>query len=338
MQITTVGLDLAKEVFHAVCLDGHGKELRKRRLRRREVLKYFAQLPSCVVAMEACSGRHYWARQLQALGHAVKLIPAQHVKPLVQGNKHDYNDARAIAEALGRPKIHFVPVKSAAQQDVQALHRLRSQGIAERTALCNATRGLLGEYGIVLAKGVATLRRRLPEVLEDGDNGLSDGLRRLLARRYEQLRQIDEHIDFYNQELKRQNAADEACRRLADIPGFGPVLSSAFANFVGNGAHYRRGRDVSAALGLVPAQHSSGGKQRLLGISKRGDTYLRGLLIQGARAVLSRARHKQDRLSRWLIRIADERGFNKAVVALANKMARIGWAILRNASTYRLAA
>jgi len=334
-EITTIGLDLAKNVFHYVGCDRHGREVRKQQLKRQQVLSHFANLPASLVGMEACGGAHDWGRRLQALGHAVRLLPPQHVKAYVRGHKNDYNDARAIAEATGRPGLRAVPLKTVAQQDVQALHRLRSGQVAARTALGNQLRGLLAEYGIVIPQGLAALRRRLPEILADADNGLSDVFRPLLQRGQQQLAELDAHIAYYDGVLKRQAQADPAVQRLQTIPGFGPIVASAFYSLVGDGQGYRRGRDVAAALGLVPAQHSSGGKAVLLGISKRGDRYLRGLLVHGARAVVQRAADKDDPLSRWINRLVAKRGFHKATVALANKLARIGWAVLRRHSVYQ---
>jgi transposase len=337
MKITTVGLDLAKNVFHAVCFDEHSKEVKKRMLRRNQLRLFFTQLPPCKVGMEACASSHYWGRELKALGHDVKLIPAQHVKPYLLGNKNDFNDARAIAEALTRPQIRGVALKTTEQQDIQATHRMRSQCLRDRTALCNSVRGLLAEYGIVLGKGIAILRKSIHGLLEDASNGLSLLFRNLLARRYEQLVELDGHIDFFTHELETQSRQDDACQRLQDIPGYGPIVASAFYSAVGNGEGYSRGRDVAASLGLVPGQHSTGGKNVLLGISKRGDGYLRGLLIHGARSVVIHAIKKKDKLSQWINRIVAERGKNKAAVAVANKMARIGWAILRHNDQYQTA-
>ncbi|MGB5307126.1 MAG: IS110 family transposase [Gammaproteobacteria bacterium] len=334
-KVTTIGLDLAKTVFHVVGTNRHGKVIRKRMLKRSQVLMYFARHPACLVGMEACAGAHYWARELSVFGHKVKLIPPQYVKPYVQGNKNDYNDALAIAEAVVRPQMRFVSVKNTAQQDVQALHRLRERCLGDRTALCNQLRGLLAEYGLVFPRGIHRLRRSLPALLEDADNGLSDLFRRILAQGYQQLQDLDGHIEDYTQELKRQSQQDDACQRLQTIPGFGPIVASVFHSVVGSGQGYRRGRDVSASVGLVPRQHSSGGKEVLLGISKRGDRYLRSLLIHGARSVVIQAKAKEDRLSRWINQLVSTRGFNKAVVALANKMARIGWVILAKKTTYQ---
>jgi len=335
MNVSTAGLDLAKSVFHVVCFNEQFKEVKKRMLRRNQVLHFFTQLPPCQVAMEACASSHYWGRELRALGHDVKLIPPQYVKPYLRGNKNDYNDARAIAEASTRPSMPFVAIKTTEEQDMQAIHRMRTRCIKDRTALSNSTRGLLGEYGIVLPTGLAALRRSIPELLEDAENGLSDRFRNLLARRYEQLVELNEHIDFYTNELELLSQQDDACRRLQMIPGFGPIVASAFRSTIGDGRVYARGRDAAASLGLVPRQHSSGGKNILLGISKRGDRYLRSLLVHGARAVVVQAARKDDPLSRWINRIRKERGWNKAVVAMANKLARIGWAILRYNTIYQ---
>jgi transposase len=334
-KITTIGLDLAKNVFHVVCCDARGKIVRKRMLKRAQVLGFFANLPRCCVAMEACAGAHYWGRQLVGLGFEVKLIAPRYVKAYVRGNKNDYNDALAIVEASERAEMRFVALKCAMQQDVQALHRLRQGCVQARTALCSQIRGLVGEYGLVAPKGIAALRRRIPEWLEEADNGLSELFRELLATSYERLQELDRHISDYDKEVKRQSRADEGCVRLQTLPGFGPVVASVFRSQVGSGEAYRRGRDAAAALGLVPRQHSSGGKEVLLGISKRGDRYLRSLLIHGARAAVIQAARKTDPLSCWINRIRAERGHNKAVVALANKMARMGWAILAHKTVYQ---
>jgi len=268
------------------------------------------------------------------MGHDVKLIPPQHVKPLVQGNKNDYNDARAIAEAVNRPRVSFVAIKTAEEHDIQAIHRIRSQCLRDRTALSNSTRGLLAEYGISFTKGLATLRRLIPEFLEDADNGLSFRFRNILARRYEQLVELDEHIAFYTKELELLSQQDDGCQRLQTIPGYGPIIASAFRSTIGNGQSYACGRQAAASLGLVPRQHSSGGKNVLLGISKRGDKYLRKLLVHGARAVVLHAANRDDSLSRWIVRLQERRGWNKTIVAVANKMARIGWAVLRHNTRY----
>ena len=336
-ELTTIGLDVAKHTFQVVGCDRHGHEVRRKVLRRGQVKTYFANLPACVVGIEAGASAHFWARELHKLGHEVRLLPAQHVKAYVRGNKTDYHDARAIAEAVRRPDMRFVAVKTPEQQDVQTLHRLRAARVQERTALGNQVRGLLAEYGIVLAQGVGTLRRHLPELVEAGPSELSEFFRTLLRECAEQLRELDAHIAFYSRLLDAHARRHEAVRRLQTVPGFGPVVASVFQAFVGAGREFRRGRDVATALGLVPKQHSSGGKMVLLGISKRGDRYVRSLLVHGARAVVRRAAQRDDRLSRWVTRLQATRGTNKATVALANKLARIGWAVVRTETQYRAA-
>lgn len=335
MKITTIGLDIAKNVFHVVCCNAQGKIVRKRQLRRSQVREYFVNLPSCVVGMEACGSSHYWGRELTALGHEVRLIPAQHVKAYLRGNKNDYNDALAIAESAVRPELRLVGIKSVEQQDIQALYRLREQCVKTRTALSNQIRGLLAEYGIAIPRGLKSLREKIPCLLEEVDSGLSGFFRSLLAHSYQQLQELDQHVKHYTRRLNQQSAQDERCQRLQTIPGFGPIVASVFASVVGNGAAYHKGRDVSASLGIVPRQHSTGGKDVLLGISKRGNRYLRSLLIYGARAVVSQAGKKDDALSRWIQRVEARRGRNRATVAYANKMARMGWACLYHEMNYQ---
>jgi transposase len=333
--IMTVGLDLAKNRFYAVALNRHGKRQWRKCLNRRQLTNYFAQLPASHVAMEACGGAHYWARTLEALGHEVVLLPPQHVKAYLRGQKNDYNDAEAIAEAHLHGRIRPVQAKSVAEQELHSFHRLREQLIRERTRLINQGRGLLSEFGIVIAKGPAHFRRNMPEILEDAENGLPGGMRELLARHLERYRLLEQEIDWYDQQLKQRVSADEHCQRLMSIPGFGPVVSSAFRSALGDGCQFRRGRDASASLGLVPRQHSSGGKDRLLGITKRGDGHLRTLLVHAARSVVRHAERKDDRLSVWIQDMLRRRGYNKTVVALANKLVRIGWVVLSRGEYYQ---
>jgi transposase len=335
MNITIVGLDLAKNVFHVVGLDEHGHEQLKKRLSRGQVLKCFANLPACVVGMEACASSHYFARAVKQHGHEVKLIPPQYVKAYLRGQKNDTNDARAIAEAARVPGMRCVTAKTVEQQDVQSLVRLREGAINARTAAVNRIRGLLGEYGIVMNPGINALRRTLPEVLEDASNGLTDLMRRLLSQERQHLLELDAHLAALTAELTAVSKQDDRVQRLQTAPGFGPIVASVFASVLGDGKQFRCGREASASVGLVPRQHSSGGKTVLLGISKRGDRYLRSLLIHGARAVANAAQDKDDPLSRWINRRRNTRGMNKATVALANKLARIGWAILRHGTTYQ---
>jgi transposase len=272
MNITTFGIDIAKTVFHIIGLNQANKIVVKRKLKRHQLLAYFANQMPCKLSMEACASSHYWGRQIERLGFEVKLIPAQHVKAFVRGNKNDYNDALAIAEAFDRPGMHSVAIKTVQQQDVQALHRMRSATVAERTALCNQIRGLLGEYGIIVNLGVYSLRKTIPQLLEDAVNGLTDLFRELLAQKYQQLQELDEHVTYYTNKLKQQAMQSETTLRLQSIPGFGPIVASSYHSVIGDGKAFKKGRDVSASLGLVPRQHSTGGKDTLLGISKRGVT------------------------------------------------------------------
>lgn len=334
MEITTTGLDLAKNVFHVVGLNRSGKMQMRKKLKRAQVLPYYANLPACVVAMEACASAHYWARELAKSGHTVKLLPARYVKAYVQGNKNDYNDALAIAEAACRPNARLVSPKTIAQQDIQALHRLREGVMRQRTGVINRLRGLLAEYGIVIPRGTSRLRSAIPAILEDADNGLTMFFRSLLSHAYTQLQELEEHIKHYDKEVKSVVRQDKSAQLLQSIPGYGPVISSLYGSVVGDGKAFKRGRDAAAFIGLVPRQHSSGDKAVLLGISKRGDRYLRALMIHGARSVMKNAHGKDDRLSRWAVALEQRRGRNKATVALANKLARIGWAVLTSGKPY----
>ncbi len=333
---TTVGIDLAKSVFFVVVLNAQGKPFQRKKLRRGQLLRFIAQLPAeAVIAMEACGGAHHWAREIRALGYEVQLLPAQHVKGYLRGQKNDYNDAGAIAEACYHGAIRPVPIKSIEQQDAQALQRIRRRLVEERTRLVNQMRGQLAEYGVVLPRGVSALRRRVPQLLEDGASPLSPPFRELLARQYRHLLMLEEELAWYTRQLTAQSRQDEVCQRLQALPAFGPLVSSAFKAWVGDGQQFRRGREASAALGIVPRQYSTGGKTVLLGITKRGDSYVRSLVIHGARAVVARAASKDDPLSRWINELVARRGHNKAVVALANKLVRIAWVIVARGECYR---
>jgi transposase len=335
MKRNTIGLDLAKNIFHVVGFSDRNKQIFRKQLRRRQVVNWFAQQPTSLVVMEACGSAHYWARTLMALGHEVKLIAPQHVKAFLRGQKNDYNDAMAIAEAAGSAQTRFVPIKTADQLDLQAIQRMRSRLIRDRTGLSNQLRGLLSEHGIVMARSLTTLRRRIPELLEDADNGLSMRFRRLLHHGWQRLLRSDDEIRELDRELRCAAKQDSGCRLLMSIPGYGPVVSSCFNVMVGDGSCFKRGRDVSASIGLVPRQYTTGGKPKLLGISKRGNKEMRTLLVQGAQSVLANAAGKDDPLCQWALKICARHGHSKAVVALANKLARIGWAVLHYQTPYR---
>lgn len=334
--ISFLGLDIAKNVFHAVGLDALGKQVFKRKLSRSKLLPFFGNMTPCQVSMEGCASSHYWARELSKLGHTVKLLPAQHVKPFVRGNKNDFNDALAIAEASRVPEMRPVAAKTVEQQSIQGIHRLRRSAVADRTALSNQVRGLLAEFGIVMNQGIGTLRKRLPDILEDAENDLPDFFRRALWLKQNQLKELTELVDDLSRLIQSEARQHDEIKRLQSIPGFGAIVASTFYSVIGDGQAFKSGRDVSAALGLVPRQHSSGGRNTLMGISKKGDKYLRSLLVHGARSVVNYAHRKEDKLSLWVTRLIDKRGKNKAIVALANKLARIAWAITTSKSEYRI--
>jgi len=328
-----IGLDIAKEVFVAVGLDRNGKIVWKRKLSRGEVLRVFREMEPKEVGIEACAGSHYWARELIAIGHDVKLIAAQHTRAYVTGNKNDTNDAAAIAEARSRSSTKYVPINTVEQQDLQMLHRARSALMKERVAMINRIRAFAGEYGRVFAKGVAKFREGLRAWLVDEENGLSgaalDTFRELKA----QLDEKEERILAYERRLN-QAAKTDLGKKLMEVPGVGPITATAVIASVADPRHYRSGRDFAANLGLVPREHSSGGKQRLYGITGKGDGYLRTLLIHGGRSALRTADGKPDRLLRWAAKVAERRSFNVAAVALANKMARVIWALLAHDRSY----
>ncbi len=338
MKIATVGLDIAKHVFQVHAADLEGRLVLRRRLQRNRVAEYFANLPPCLVGLEACCGSHYWSRVLSRFGHTVKLIAPQFVKPYVKSNKNDANDAEAICEAVSRPQMRFVPAKSVEQQDIQSLHRVRSRLVSSRTQLASQVRGLLAEYGIVLPPGISQLRRGLPLILEDAENELTDFSRRLFASLYGELVQLDEKIAALDEQVRTVYRASEPCQRVAAVEGIGPLIATALIAAISDGKSFKNGRQFAAWLGLVPRQHSTGGKARLFGISKRGDPYLRTLLIHGARSVVYRASHKTDPRSLWIADKQRRLGTSKACVALANKNARIVWSLIARGESYRRAA
>lgn len=333
MNITTIGLDIAKNVFAVCGLDLHGKPVLKKTLKRAQVLTYFANLPACLIGIEACPGAHYWARELFNLGHTVKLLPAQHVKRYLTGDKTDARDAMAIAEAVTRPTMTFVAVNTEGQQDLQMVHRIRERIVRERRALLLQIRGLLYEYGVVFAQGAKQVERVLREQLASTHrfSGLATTLWQDLLS---QLLAIESRLAEYDLRLKQLSRDSDDAKRLQTVPGFGPVNATALIASVGDANHFRNGRKLAACLGVVPREYSSGGKQKQYGISKRGNVYLRTQLIHGARTVLRHAEGKTDRLSCWALGIKARHGFNVAAVALANKLARIAWVVLTKNVAY----
>jgi len=333
MKITTMGIDLAKNLFQVHGVDELGKTVIKRQLRRDQMAEFFVKLPACMIGMEACGSAHHWARKLQDFGHTVKLMAPQFVKPYVKSNKNDAADAEAICEAVSRPNMRFVPIKNVEQQAVLALHRVRQGFVKARTAQANQIRGLLGEFGLIIPQGIAYITTRVPELIDDACNELPGSFRVLVQRLLDHLKELDRQVGELEVQIQIWHRNSAVSCKLAQIPGIGPITASALVASIGDAKNFGSGRQVAAWLGLVPRQHSSGGKQNLLGMSKRGDSYLRTLLIHGARAVIYRAGQKLESCS-WINGVVNRRNKNVAAVALANKNARIVWALLAHERQY----
>jgi len=343
MKVTTVGLDLAKNVFQVHGVDAHGRKLFNRQLRVAQAAEFFVKLEPCLVAMEACASAHHWVRRLREMGHEVRLIAPQYVKAYVKTNKNDAADAEAICEAARQPNMRFVSPKSLEQQAVMALHTLRAGAMKARTAQANRLRGLLLEYGIAIAQGIANVYKHVPQVLADESNELPDFLRQALRAEYDQLKLQEQHARALEAQLQRWHRECAASRAIERVPGLGVLSASALVASMGDANAFDNGRQASAWVGIVPKQHSSGGKQRLLGISKRGDAYLRTLLIHGARSVIAAIQKRLkagldprllSRRERWVLDLLQRRNANVAAVALANKNVRTAWAILAHGTPY----
>jgi transposase len=335
MTITYMGIDLAKSVFQLQGADAEGRHVLSKRLRRDQLLTELAKLPPCIIGIEACTGAFFWQRQFEKLGHTVRIIAPQYVKPFVKHQKNDRNDAEAICTAMRQPNMKFVPTKSEEQQDIQALHRARSRLVNHRTALVSQMRGLLLDRGFPIEASITRARHAVPEILADIDNGLSSMARETITELFEFLGQIDLRIKAFDRRISEVFRANAAYQRLARICGIGPKTATAVIAAVGDGREFKNGRHLSAWMGLVPRQHSSGNRQILMGISKRGDQHLRTLLVHGARAVVRVAARRTDPFSRWGNALRERRGTNRAIVAVANKNARIIWAMLRNDAEYQ---
>ncbi len=336
MKITTIGIDLAKNVFQVHATDEHGKKVFNKAFKREQMAAFFVNLPPCLIGMEACGGAHHWARKLQGMGHTVRLMAPQFVKPYVKTNKNDAADAEAICEAVGRANMRFVPVKDVEQQSVLALHRVRQSFVKARTAQANQIRGLLAEFGLIIPQGIGYITSRVPELIEDASNELPGGFRRLVQRLLEHLKELDRQVQELEMQIVVWHRQSEASRKLEQIAGIGPITASALVASLGDVRNFKDGRQVAAWLGLVPRQHSSGGRQNLLGISKRGNTYLRTLLIHGARSVIYHVEKKGESgaTCHWINGVMQRRNKNVAAVALANKNARIVWALLAHDRQY----
>jgi transposase len=338
MKVKRIGIDLAKQMFQVHGVDHHGKVVIRKQLTRGKIRAFIAQLSPCLIGMEACASAHYWAREFSQFGHTVRLMAPQFVRPYRKNPKNDGNDAEAICEAVSRPNMRFVPVKSVAQQAILMAHRARELLVGDRTALANQIRGLLTEYGIVVPQGIARLRRALPLVLEDAENGLPGLAREVIVALQERLQDLDQRLATYDRRIAQLASQSTIAQRLMQLEGVGAVTATAMVATIGNGKAFKNGRQFAAWLGLVPRQYSSGGKQRLGHISKRGDVYLRTLLIHGARSVLRLTGQRTDAKSRWAERLKQRRGNNIAAVALAAKHARMIWAMLARDQEYRRVA
>jgi transposase len=335
MHIVSIGIDLGKTTFHLVALGERNKVLVRKKFSRAQLLAYTANLPPSLIGLEACAGAHFMGGRLREQGHEVRLIPAQFVKPYRKSNKNDFIDGEAIAEAVNKQNMRFAQLKTEEQLDVQAMHRVRDRRVQRRTALINEIRGFLLERGITFAANPIHLRKNLPGVMEDAEQNLSPRLRWLLERLWQEWKQLEIDIQTITDEIELISKENALCRRLRQIPGFGPLVSTATVAAIGNGAAFRRGRDFAAWVGIVPRQYSTGGKQKLFGISKRGNVYLRRMLIHGARAVLLRVKYDTGGFGQWVHRLAQRAPRNKVVVAIANKLARIAWAVLSSGKDYQ---
>jgi transposase len=332
-KINVIGLDLAKNIFQIHGVDSTGNVALRKKVRRNDLMETFANLPACLIGMEACASAHYWAREFTKFGHTVKMMAPQYVKPYVKTNKNDAADAEAICEAVTRKNMRFVPAKSVAAQDLQSIHRARKRLSRNVTGLINEIRGLLSEYGVIIPAKVYNFRSQVPELLDD--ERLSPSFKRTLQGLYEEYIYMADKIKSYDERLKEEFNNRETCQNLGTVKGIGVITATALATV--DPTVFSNGRQFAAWLGLTPKQHSSGGKDRLLGISKKGDTYLRELLVHGARIFLRWSDKNQDKLSIWARELKLRRGYNKACVAVANKLARIAWAIMTENRKYELA-
>lgn len=334
-KVTMVGIDLAKNVFWLHGADERGRKVFSKKMSRAQLPEFVVNLQTCTIVMEACSSAHFWGRKFIKMGHEVKLISPQFVTPFVKSNKNDAKDSEAIVEAASRPSMRFVAVKTTEQQEILSLHRVREQVVGNKTALINELRGLLGEYGIIIPKQTSNVKKYILEILEDAANELTAGMRILINDLYCELKKMIERVSVFDEKIKELSKKSEVCTLLETIPGIGPTTSTAMAASVGNAKNFKNGRELSAWLGLVPKQYSSGGKQVLGRISKRGDIYVRKLLVHGARTVLRYAKNKEDVVSKKWNTLAERIGHNKACIAIANRNARVAWAVMTTGSPYR---
>ena len=333
--ISRVGVDLSKSVFYVYGVDKSGNVQLSKSFKRQQFLHFISKLNCCEIVFEACSSSHYWARKVTSFGLQAKLINPAYVKPYVKTNKSDARDAEAICEAASRPNMRFVPVKSITQHDLQALHRIRERLVTQGTALSNQIRGILSEYGLVTRTGIPKLKVFIPAVLEDAENELTSLSRMMISDLYDELTLLETRVQCVSRDIQKIAASSDQCQLLISVPGIGPIISIAIIASIGDGTGFNNGRAFAVWLGVVPRQHSTGGKTKLLGISKHGNTYLRKILIQGAHSFLLRAKSKDDSFSKWAIRLKKQKGSLITSVAIANKLARITWAVLTTQTMYQ---
>lgn len=339
MNIKAIGIDLAKNIFHIHAINSKGKQVFQKKVSRKRLPEVIANIPSCEIYMEACTGANYWLRKFENYGHTVRLVSPQFVKPYVKTNKNDYADAAAIVEAGTRAHMHFVPPKTIEQQDIQSVHTVRESFMCKRNAIANQIRGLLAERGLIIPAGISYIKSEVPDMIEDAENELSMSIREILFDLYQEFFHLDRKVKDYDQKLKKLFDQHEACQTIAKVGGIGFITATAIYAVMGKDtSHFKRGRHFSAYLGLVSKHTGTGGKNKLMGISKRGNSYLRKLLIQGAKSVVRYADKKQDKYSRWVSSITKRKGPNVAAVAVANKNARVIWAMLHYNTEYQNAA
>tara|TARA_B110001454_G_C12688869_1_gene421462 strand:+ start:201 stop:1295 length:1095 start_codon:yes stop_codon:yes gene_type:complete len=334
-EITLLGIDLAKNVFQIIGLDKHHKEVVRKRLNRIKLHEYIGNLPKCRILMESCGSSNYWGRTFVSMGHEVNLVSPQHVTPYVGNHKNDYKDTEALLEVGTRPRTKFVSIKTIEQQDMQSILRVRERIVGNRVSLSNQLRGLLLEYGIDISKGFSSLKEKIPKLLDSSNEQLSIQMKEVVSECYEEFKGLSERIAAYDKRLERMSAQHESCQLLRSIPGIGPISAVALYSSVGNGSQFKNGREMAAHIGLVPRQHSSGERQVLLGITRQGDGNLKQLLIHGARAVVQHAQKKTDWRSEWINKLSVRKHKNVVATAVANRTARIAWAVLSSGTSYR---
>lgn len=333
-EITILGIDLAKNTFQLIGVDKHHKPMMKKRCSREKLIEVVSNLASCTIYMESCGTSNHWGREFRKMGHIPKLISPQHVTPYVANHKNDYKDTEAIIEAGTRPRTKFVQIKTLEQQDMQSIHRVRDRLVSNRICLSNQIRGLLLEYGVVIPKGFVYLKSKIIELLKEENDLITPVMKEILEDIYEEFKRLSERIDGYDKKISAISDAHESCKLLKTIPGIGPITATALYAAMGNGSQFQNGREMAAQIGLVPKQHSSGDKQLLLGITRKGNRDLKQLLIHGARAVVAKAGKKEDKRSQWINKLAAKKHSNVVATALANRTARMAWAVLQSSKPY----